>query len=212
MCSVIDSLQPHGLQPVRLLCPWDFPGKNTGVGCHFLLQVLALGSCNCHKSLLYVGLKPLPCVAVPSWGRVARVYFFQKTALQILEDSRVPALLIPPLPAAAPKETWLGFCSSVSERAPASVQPLQRMVDRGCFSCPGLISAPVCTGFPRGSVAKNLPASVGDAGDAGLTPGSGGFLCSRKWQPTPVFLARRFHGQRSLTGYKPWSRKQSDTS
>ena len=31
-------LQPHGLQPARLLCPWDFPGKNTGVGCHFLLQ------------------------------------------------------------------------------------------------------------------------------------------------------------------------------
>ena len=29
---------PHGLQPTRLLCPWDFPGKNTGVGCHFLLQ------------------------------------------------------------------------------------------------------------------------------------------------------------------------------
>ena len=33
-----DSLQPHGLQPARLLCPWNFPGKNTGVGCHFLLQ------------------------------------------------------------------------------------------------------------------------------------------------------------------------------
>ena len=33
-----DSLQPHGLQPTRLLCPWDFPGKNTGVGSHFLLQ------------------------------------------------------------------------------------------------------------------------------------------------------------------------------
>ena len=32
------SLQPHGLQPTRFLCPWDFPGKNTGVGCHFLLQ------------------------------------------------------------------------------------------------------------------------------------------------------------------------------
>ena len=31
-------LQPHGLQPVRLLYPWDFPGKNTWVGCHFLLQ------------------------------------------------------------------------------------------------------------------------------------------------------------------------------
>ena len=33
-----DSLRPHGLSPARLLCPWDFPGKNTGVGCHFLLQ------------------------------------------------------------------------------------------------------------------------------------------------------------------------------
>ena len=32
------SLQPHGQQPTRLPCPWDSPGKNTGVGCHFLLQ------------------------------------------------------------------------------------------------------------------------------------------------------------------------------
>ena len=38
-CSVMsDSLQPHGLKPTRLLHPWDSPGKNTGVGYHFLLQ------------------------------------------------------------------------------------------------------------------------------------------------------------------------------
>ena len=38
-CSVVsDSSQPHGLQPPRLPCPWDFPGKNTGVGRHRLLQ------------------------------------------------------------------------------------------------------------------------------------------------------------------------------
>ena len=37
--SVIpDSLQPHGLQPTRLFCPQDSPGKNTGADCHFLLQ------------------------------------------------------------------------------------------------------------------------------------------------------------------------------
>ena len=35
---VSDSLWPHGLQPTRLLGPWDFPGKDTAVGCHFLLQ------------------------------------------------------------------------------------------------------------------------------------------------------------------------------
>ena len=33
-----DSQRPHGLQPTRLLRPWDLPGKSTGVGCHFLLQ------------------------------------------------------------------------------------------------------------------------------------------------------------------------------
>ena len=39
-CSVVsDSSQPHGLQPTRLLHPWDFPGKSTGVGCHCLLQL-----------------------------------------------------------------------------------------------------------------------------------------------------------------------------
>ena len=35
-------LQPHGLQPARLLCPWDSPGKNTRMGCHFLLQGIFL--------------------------------------------------------------------------------------------------------------------------------------------------------------------------
>ena len=33
--AVSDSLQPHRLWLARLLCPWDFPDKNTGVGCHF---------------------------------------------------------------------------------------------------------------------------------------------------------------------------------
>ena len=36
--SVVSNCCNYGLQPARLLCPWDFPGKNTEVGCHFLLQ------------------------------------------------------------------------------------------------------------------------------------------------------------------------------
>ena len=35
---VSDSVRRHRQQPNRLLCPWDSPGKNTGMGCHFLLQ------------------------------------------------------------------------------------------------------------------------------------------------------------------------------
>ena len=39
-----DSVRPHGWQPTRLRCPWDSPGKNTGVGCHFLLQCMKVKS------------------------------------------------------------------------------------------------------------------------------------------------------------------------
>ena len=56
--SVIsDSLRPHGVQPTRLLCPWNSPGKNTGVGSHSLLQgifptqELNLGLLHCRQSL-----------------------------------------------------------------------------------------------------------------------------------------------------------------
>ena len=34
----------------------------------------------------------------------------------------------------------------------------------------------------------------------------------RKWQPTPVFLAGEYHGQRNLAGYSPWGHKESDTT
>ena len=55
-CSVVsDSF--HGLQPTRLLCPWDFPGRNTGGGCHFLLQ-----------NQLYVYIYPLPFGLPSHWG------------------------------------------------------------------------------------------------------------------------------------------------
>ena len=53
--------------------------------------------------------------------------------------------------------------------------------------------------FPGSSVVKNLPAN---AGDMGLIP------WRRKWQPTPVFLPGKSHGQRSLASYSPWGHKR----
>ena len=52
-------LRPHGLYPTRFLWPWDFPGKNTGVGCYFLLQriLLTQGSNPC---LLHCQVDSLP--------------------------------------------------------------------------------------------------------------------------------------------------------
>ena len=61
-CSVIsDCVWPHGLQPARLLCPWNSPGKNTGVGSRALLQEifptqgLNLGLLNCSQILDHLG-------------------------------------------------------------------------------------------------------------------------------------------------------------
>ena len=52
------SWRPHELQPTRLLHPWDFPGKSTGVGCYFLLQPPPETKSNIGQLLPL--LKPLP--------------------------------------------------------------------------------------------------------------------------------------------------------
>ena len=58
---------------------------------------------------------------------------------------------------------------------------------------------------------KNVPANTGATEDAGSALELGRFPWRRKWQPTPVFLPGKFHGQRSLACYSPWGRKESDT-
>ena len=64
-----------------------------------------------------------------------------------------------------------------------------------------------CMGFPGGSEVK---VSACNAGDLGSIPGSGRFPWRRKWQPTPVFLPGESYGRRSLVGYSPRGRKESD--
>ena len=56
------TLRPHGLQPARILCPWNFTGKNTGVTYHFLLQGIFLTQeLNiCLLCLLHWQADPLP--------------------------------------------------------------------------------------------------------------------------------------------------------
>ena len=66
--AVSDSLQPHGLQPARLLCPWNFSGKNTGVSCHFPLIFPTQGSNLRLLHLLYWQADSVPLV--PSYFNV----------------------------------------------------------------------------------------------------------------------------------------------
>ena len=77
------TLRPHGLQPTRPLRPWDSPGKNTGVGCHFLLQCMQVKSeSEVTQSCLILG-DPMDCsppgssihgifqARVLEWGAIA---------------------------------------------------------------------------------------------------------------------------------------------
>ena len=63
-------------------------------------------------------------------------------------------------------------------------------------------------GFPGGSDGKE---SACNAGDLGLIPGLED-PWRREWLPTPVFLPGKSHGQRSLAGYSPQGREESDTT
>ena len=69
-----NSLRRHGLSPVRLLCPKDFPGKITGMSGHFLLHGIFLTQgCNpCLLCLLHwsVDSLPLTCLRSPKWANV----------------------------------------------------------------------------------------------------------------------------------------------
>ena len=70
-----DSVQPHRRQPTKLPRPWDSPGKNTGVGCHFLLQCIKVKV----KLLSHVWLLATPWTAAyqapPSMGVSRQEYW-----------------------------------------------------------------------------------------------------------------------------------------
>ena len=64
---VSDSLWFHGLQPFPLLCPWDSPGKNTGVGYHFLLQEISWPGDQTGSAALQADSLPTEPLAKPKW-------------------------------------------------------------------------------------------------------------------------------------------------
>ena len=65
-------------------------------------------------------------------------------------------------------------------------------------------------GLSRWPSGKESACQVEDAGDVGSIPLVGKMLCSRKWQPTPVFLPGKSHRQKILEGYSPWGHRESD--
>ena len=132
--------------------------------------------------------------------------------------SRVsPFLFLSPFPLSPPAPSQ---CFSICDNNAMSFKELLQQVTLKIVFAFSIHFFPITmffswyvSGFPTGSAVKNPPANAGDmAGAVGLTPVSGRFPWRRKWQPTPVFLPGKSHGQRSLVGYSPWGHKELDTT
>ena len=84
-CSVVsDFLQPCGLQPTRLLCPWDFPSKSTAVGCHYLLRHLTRLECKCcysEESAFHFYQLPLGPWRQPPFSALSCSYHYEEYIL-----------------------------------------------------------------------------------------------------------------------------------
>ena len=75
------SVRPHGLQPTRIPCPWDSPGKSTGVGCHCLLRSLCLERVKTFSYSLLLWL-------------LANIFIINNTALALCSYSSFTAALV----------------------------------------------------------------------------------------------------------------------
>ena len=98
LCSVVsDSLRPHGLWPTRLFCPWNFRGKNTRVGCYFLLQGIFLTQRSNSSLLLLLhwsaGSLPLAPPGKPCYVYIDHVFFIQSSVDGCLGCFRILAVL-----------------------------------------------------------------------------------------------------------------------
>ena len=151
---------PHRRQPTRLLCPWDSPGKNTGVGFQFFLQYV-------HACMLNRFSRVQLCATL--WTAAHHAPLFMGFSRQ---------------------EYWSGLpFPSPSLPHGGLYKPMTYYIGK----VPRLN-----VGFYCSSDGKE---SACNAGDLGLIPGSGRSPGEGKWQPTPVFLPGKSHGQRSLVGY-----------
>ena len=85
-----DSFWPYGLRPTRLLCPWDSPGKNMGVGCHFLLQEvfltqgLNLGLLHCRQILYPLSHHGSLCTWLLEKTKVLTIQTFVSKVISLL--------------------------------------------------------------------------------------------------------------------------------
>ena len=109
-----DSSRLHGLQSTRLLCPWDVPGKSTGVGCHYVLRSKAL-------TLFIIAIVP---GGLSLQEKIERANQFLKSAIKIITQKTFLEWK-EPLPIAL-------LCTSIAPKEQVGLSPYEILY--GTFS------------------------------------------------------------------------------
>ena len=138
-----DSVRPHRRQPTRILRPWDFPGKSTGVGCHCLLRGLTLGE---H----ILGWKPAAAAAA-----AAKSLQSCPTLCDPIDDSPPGP---PPVPGILQARTleWVAISFSNAWKWKVKVKSLSR-VWPSATPWTAAYQAPLSMGFSRQEYRSGLP-------------------------------------------------------
>ena len=181
---VSDSSRPHGLQPPRLLHPWDFPGKSTGVGCHHLLWFIEQSLPNSHHQSNFSTPRPL----------------FQATYLTLssgdLTDFSIQFNIFYIIKYILIYTNSISLCNTMEKAMAPHSSTLAWKIP--WTEEPGRLQS-------MGSL------RVGHDWATSLSRFS--FMhWRRKWQPTPVFLPGESQGRGSLVGCHLWDRTESDTT
>ena len=190
-----DSLQPCGRQPTRLCHPWDFPGKNTGVGCHFLLQGIFLtqglnsGLLHCRQTLHC--LSHQGSIGQIVWDLRLGKRFLKLTKSQTIKKNGKLLFIKVKI-----------FCS-----INISIKRMKRQATDRKEVFSNLISDNQYL-VNMVLVIKKLPANARDINDAGSIDRVRKIPWRKEWQPTPVFLPGESHLQRSLAGCSPQGRTE----
>ena len=112
-----NSVRPHRRQPTRLLRPWDSPGKNTGVGCHFLLQCIKVKSESEVSQSCPTLSDPMVCSLPGSSAHgifQARVLEWGAIAFSIWGGRFPHSVSSPSFHRGEPSPFWTGLCQPAS--------------------------------------------------------------------------------------------------
>ena len=178
----------HRRQPTRLPNPWDFLGKNTGVGCHFLLQCMKVKSQSEVTQLCPTLSDPIDCslpgssihgifqARVLEWGASLHIYFYTLTTMWYWGTVFIKYIL-----------KHDDQFSQITHLSPGSVDRREYYLKAGAFT-----------------IERDPNQSLRDT--TGWNSMLSHVIRRRQWHTTPVLLPGKSHGQRSLVGCSPWGR------